>query len=94
MNQKQTEQQVVNLMERCTRLEGDIISLRAKLLAVTSVLSVHMRPDNPESVLKQLEVFAERALSQLDVTAPQRQALLELIAALDLVKKHGGPFES
>jgi len=94
MNQKQIEEQVLSLLKSVTQLQGEVVKLQAQYLAVTSVLSVHIRPDNPESVLAMLEAFAEKSRSQLDVVAPQRKELLELMAALDLAKKHGGTFES
>jgi hypothetical protein len=90
MDHKQIEEQVLSLLKTITQLQGEIVSLQAKHLAVISVLSVHISPDSPESILKLLEVFAEKSRSQLDVAAPLRKELLELMSALDLVKKHGG----
>jgi len=89
MDQKKIEDQVLSLLESTTRLEGEVQRLDAQVRLLISLAGMQIAPDNADMAAKQLVALAAKAQSAVDVTAQQRQQLIEMIDALRAVKKHG-----
>jgi hypothetical protein len=78
------------IAEHLLALDNTLARLGAGLTAVKAVLAIQMNPADPKQALESLNEIESR-LAALDKTAPARQQAADVIEAVKLWEKHGGP---
>lgn len=77
------------IAEQMNRIEGDLVHLKAELLAVKSELARAAEPSNPAEVLLRIEEFVRQECER-DPTRENRAAIDQLAHLIRMIEKHGG----
>jgi hypothetical protein len=76
--------------EHLLAVDNTLAQLGAGVRAVKAILAIQMNPADPKQALASIEKI-ESSLAAFDPTAPARQQAADVIEAVKLFEKHGGP---
>jgi len=84
---------IAGLLEQMLTLEKGLADLRASVTILKGVSAFQLNPDDPKEGARKIRDLEDHVL-KFDPNASARQQAADVIEAVKLWKKHGGPFES
>jgi hypothetical protein len=93
MDQTTIQTTLDTLTEQFLILDKNLAQLKASVDVLKGILAIQLNPDDPLDGARQLRDLENQVL-KFDSNAPARQQAAEVIEAVKLWKKHGGPYES
>ena len=84
---------ISQLIEQMLTLNKSLAELRASVAVLKGVLAFQLNPDDPRDGARQIQDLQDRVLTS-DPNASARQQAADVVEAIKLAKKHGGPYES
>ena len=93
MEPEKIQSTLENLTEQILSLHNSMADLRASVNVLKGILAIQLNPDNPADGAKQIQSLEEKFLN-FDPNLPARQRAAEIIDAVKLARKHGGPHDS
>jgi hypothetical protein len=82
------EKTVLELTKRLVQIQSDIVHLQAFVTVLKACVAVLLMPDETEEALKYLSHLEELIL-KADPTEPARKKVLDVIDALQTLKRRG-----
>jgi hypothetical protein len=89
-SEKELGDALQTIAEHMLAVDNALAKLGVGLTAVKAVLAIQINPTDPKQGLARIEEI-ESTLASLDKTTPARQQAADMIEAVKLWEKHGGP---
>jgi hypothetical protein len=93
MDDAKRENAIATLTGQLLTLDKGLADLRASVTVLKGILAIQLNPDDPIDGAKQIRSLEDEVL-KFDPNASARRQAADVIEAVKLWKKHGGPHES
>ncbi len=90
ISEKEISEALLHIAEQFNIIDQRLAKLTVSVIALKGTVAKQMSPDDPEALLARIESL-EKLLTERDPTAAARQEFSDVIEAVKLLEKHGGP---